>query len=107
MRSYLRMPVMMLAGIVSGCAVYEAYQKCGLRGCPGDARITNEVRGLLSQHAALGPPNQVYVQTLDRVVYLSGQVATDLQRDTAAAVAREAADVRQVENEIGLTYSGR
>ena len=45
---------------------------------PGDAQITTAVEGLLNQDAAMRAPNLIYVQTLDRVVYLSGQVATDL-----------------------------
>jgi len=90
-----------------GCAAYHAYRKCGSGGCPGDASITAEVRALLDQHPALGPPNQVYVQTLDRVVYLTGQVATDLQREIAASTAREAPGVHEVVNTIALNYSGR
>src|SRR5438552_13846249 len=49
----------------------------------------------------------VYVQTLDGVVYLTAQVATDLQRDRAEAVAREASGVSRVMNTIALTYAGR
>jgi osmotically-inducible protein OsmY len=47
------------------------------------------------------------VQTLDRVVYLTGQMATDLQRDTAESVAREAPGPSRVVNTIALTYTGR
>ena len=61
----------------------------------------------LTQQPALQPPNQVYVQTLDGVVYLTGQVATDLQRDTAESVAHEASGVSRVMNTIALTYAGR
>jgi osmotically-inducible protein OsmY len=55
----------------------------------------------------LQPPNQVYVQTLDGVVYLTGQVATDLQRDSAEAVAHETSGVSRIVNTIALTYGGR
>jgi osmotically-inducible protein OsmY len=99
--------VIILTGALPGCAAYSAYRMCGSRGCPGDARITAEVRALLNQHPALAPPNQVYVQTLDRVVYLTGQVATDLQRDTAESAAHEATGVSRVTNTIALTYAGR
>ena len=99
--------VVTLTGVLSGCAAYDAYRKCGFHGCPGDAAITAEVRSLLDQHPALGPPNQVYVQTLDRVVYLMGQVATDLQRQIADSVAREAPGVRQVIDTVALPYNGR
>ena len=99
--------LIILTDTLTGCGVYSAYRKCGSRGCPGDAKITAEVRALLNQHPALGPPNQVYVHTLDRVVYLTGQVATDLQRDTAESDAREATGASRVVNTIALTYTGR
>ena len=99
--------LIVLSGTLSGCGAYSAYRKCGSGGCPGDAKITAEVRALLTQQPALQPPNQVYVQTLDGVVYLTGQVATDLQRDSAEAIAREASDVSRVMNTIALTYAGR
>jgi osmotically-inducible protein OsmY len=95
--------VIVLTGTLPGCAAYSAYRKCGSRGCPGDAKITAEVRSLLNQH----PANQVYVQTLDGVVYLTGQVATDVQRDTAESAAHEATGVERVINTIALTYAGR
>lgn len=90
-----------------GCTGYHAYRKCGWHGCPGDESVSAQVRALLAQHPALSPPNQVYVQTADGVVFLSGRVATDLQRETAESVAREAAGVREVVNSIALTYDGR
>jgi len=99
--------VIVLAVILPGCAAYSAYSKCGPSGCPGDGEITVEVQALLNQHPALGPPNQIYVRTLDRVVYLTGQVATDLQRETAESVAHEASGVSRVVNTIALTYAGR
>jgi osmotically-inducible protein OsmY len=99
--------VIILAGTLPGCAAYSGYRKCGPRGCPGDGEITAKVRALLNQHPALAPPNQIYVQTLDRVVYLTGQVAMDLQRETAESVAHEASGVSRIVNTIALTYAGR
>jgi len=84
---------------LASCATYS---KCGLHGCAGDAQITAEVERLLGQHAALGPPNIVHVQTSDRVVYLSGQVNTDMQRQEAASVAGEAEGVARVVNSITI-----
>jgi hypothetical protein len=96
------------AGIVTtnlcGCAVYD---KCGLRGCPGDAMITADVSAQLHRYPELGPPNLIYVQTLDRVVYLTGQVDTDPERLLANSVALEARGVRRVVNSINLGYQGR
>ncbi len=88
------------AGAVSGCATYR---KCGFEGCPGDAKITAEVRALLDQHPALEGSNTVYVQTLDHAVYLSGLVDTPFQRRTAQSVALQAPGVVRVVNMIGVS----
>lgn len=90
---------LVLAGALSACA---AYKKCGLGGCPGDAEITAHVEALLNQHPALASPNQIKVQTLDHVVYLGGLVDTDLQRQMAESLARQAPGITTVVNSIGL-----
>ncbi len=87
---------------VEGCAAIAAYRKCGGAGCPGDAAITADVRRLFQQHPSLQPPNQVDVQTIDHVVYLYGLVDTDMERQLAGSVAREAAGVSKVVNTVGL-----
>jgi osmotically-inducible protein OsmY len=96
-----------LGTLLPGCAAYDAYRACGLHGCPADRQVDAAVRALLAQHPALGPPNQIYVQTLQGVVYLSGQVATGLQRDTAVQVAAAAPGARRVVDSIALGYTGR
>ena len=92
--------ILILTGALPGCA---AYRKCGFGGCPGDAEITTEVRTLLDRYPALEPPNLVQVHTLDHVVYLSGLVDTDLERQMAESVAQEAKGVAKVVNSIGLS----
>jgi|SRR5579863_5312248 len=89
---------------MSGCAEFT---KCGFRGCPGDAEITAAVEAIFAQHTELEPPSLVTVRTIDHVVYLNGLVATDLQRQTAQALAQQAVGVRRVVNSIGVSYSGR
>jgi osmotically-inducible protein OsmY len=89
-----------LTGALPGCA---AYGKCGIWGCLGDAEITAQVRALFEQHPALEPPNLLDIQTRDRVVYLSGVVDTDLERQMAESVAHEAKGVAKVVNSIGLS----
>jgi len=96
-----------LSSALGGCAALREYHECGYHGCPADASLTAQVQGLLRQHPALAPPNQVYVETLNRVVYLSGQVATELQRLNAESIARDAPGVRRVVDNIALTYEGR
>jgi len=93
-----------VTGSLSACAVYR---KCGLAGCPGDARITADVKALLNQYPALEPPNLIYVQALDHVVYLTGQVDTDTERALAQSVVLQVPGVTQVVNSINLGYQGR
>jgi osmotically-inducible protein OsmY len=93
-----------LAAALPGCAVYS---KCGFHGCPGDAKITADVRTLIATYPALEAPNSVRVQTMDRVVYLNGQVDTELERSTAESAARSVAGVTRVVNSISLSNPGR
>jgi osmotically-inducible protein OsmY len=90
----------MLTGALAGCATYE---KCGLEGCPGDSKVTANVRTLFEQHPELGGADSINVQTLDHVVYLNGMVATGLESQEAASVAREAPGVTRVVNLIAVT----
>jgi osmotically-inducible protein OsmY len=94
---------LVLAAALSGCAVY---QKCGFRGCPGDATLTAEVRTQLEQYPALEAPNTVRVQALDHVVYLYGQVDTDLERQLAESVARAAGGGARVVDSIAVSNVG-
>jgi osmotically-inducible protein OsmY len=89
-----------LTGALSGCA---AYRKCGFAGCPGDEKITAEVRAVFSQHPALEPPNFLEVQTLDHVVYLYGVLDTDLEREMAESIALQVGGVARVVNSIGIS----
>lgn len=98
--------VVLLSVAVSGCAAYEEARKCGYSGCPTDAHITAEVKAQFNQRTELKPPNLLYVQTLNGIVYLSGQVATPLQRETAVEVARQVPYVSHVVDNIALTYPG-
>ena len=90
---------LLVTGFLTACA---ADRRCGFAGCPGDSRITADVRELIDQHADLRAPNIIYVQTLDRVVYLSGMVSTDLMSEAAAAAALRAPGVARVENSIAV-----
>src|ERR1700730_13362200 len=75
---------LLVTGFLTACA---ADRRCGFAGCPGDSKITADVRELIDQHPDLRAPNIIYVQTRDRVVYLSGIVSTDLMSEAAAASA--------------------
>lgn len=108
MRSKTTVCVLILAiALASTLAACATYRKCGLRGCPGDAQITAKVESAFDQYPVLGGANIIRVQTLDRVVYLHGLVATDLQRDMAADVAAQAAAGSRVINSIAVTNVSR
>jgi osmotically-inducible protein OsmY len=87
-----------------GCV--SSSPECTSEECRNDAKITADLKAKLKEHSELGGPNSVYVQTRDGVVYLTGQVTTDLQRETAENVARQVPGVVQVVNSIALSYSG-
>lgn len=96
---YALMVVLLLPGILAGCA---AETKCGWGGCPGDAQITANVKTQLNRHPDLEGVSSINVQTLDHVVYLSGQVSDGLMRETAESIARQTPGVSQVEDTIAV-----
>jgi hypothetical protein len=91
--------ILILVISLSGCALYNTYEKCGLRGCPVDAKINADVVLRLSRCSSL-EPNVINVQTLDHVVYLYGVVASGLEIDTAESIALQAPGVARVVNSI-------
>ena len=96
---------LLLATSLAGCA--SSSSPCASAECQGDAKITADVKSKLKEYRELAPPNSVYVQTRSGVVYLTGQVTTDLQRTTAENVAGEVPGVVRVVDNISLTYAGR
>jgi osmotically-inducible protein OsmY len=67
-----------------------------------DARITADVIGVIAQHRDLAPPNEIYVDTRDHVVYLSGMGVTSLIEDNAEEIARRVPGVTRVVSTIGV-----
>jgi osmotically-inducible protein OsmY len=97
--------ILLIAAAFEGCA--STSSQCTSESCKGDAKITADVQAKLKEHRELSAPNTVYVQTREGVVYLTGQVATDLQRETAETIAEKTSGVVRVVNSIALTYGGR
>jgi osmotically-inducible protein OsmY len=92
-----------LAGTLCGC---EAYSQCGFSGCPGDATITANVEAQFARYPPL-TANSVRIQTLNKVVYLTGQVDTDVERLLAVSVASDVADVSRVVDSISVENVSR
>ncbi len=93
-------------GAICGCATVATFEKCGLGGCAGDKEITAAVQALFTQHPALEEPNELHIQTLNHVVYLTGIVNSPREQQLATLVARQAPGASGVVNSIGL-YNGR
>jgi osmotically-inducible protein OsmY len=98
---YALIIALVLPGLFAGCA---AERKCGLSGCPGDAQITANIHTQLNRHPDLEGISSINVQTLDHVVYLSGEVSEGLMKETAGTIAQKTAGVARVENEIAVTH---
>ncbi|WP_165371622.1 BON domain-containing protein [Pseudolysobacter antarcticus] len=88
-----------LAITLSACSIYK---KCGLNGCAGDAGITAAVQKEFDERSELKPPNRISIQTLDHVVYLSGLVDTEFERNIAESVAHDVPGVVRVVNSIAV-----
>ena len=93
-----------LTGALGACATSS---KCGFDDCAGDARITAQVRALINQHPALEAPTSIQIQTEHHVVYLFGQVNSEVERSEAEALARQVAGVHRVVDSINFGYEGR
>jgi osmotically-inducible protein OsmY len=96
--------ILALSGMLGACAAYE---KCGFKGCAGDAKIAAAVSAAFTHHAELQPPNLIDVRAIDGVVYLYGLVDTDYQQQMAEAVAHQVPGVTKVVNSIGLAGNAR
>jgi osmotically-inducible protein OsmY len=98
---------LLLAAILSSVSACATYGKCGLEGCPADRQITADVKNVIGKYPELEGVNQVRVQTINRVVYLYGQVDTELQLMTAQQAALSVKGVDRVVNSIAFQYQGR
>jgi osmotically-inducible protein OsmY len=98
-RFYLTFFLFSLSSALAGCS---SYGKCVSGACGGDAVITMNVQTLLDQHAELGAPHSIEVQTIDRVVFLNGFVSDGLERGISESVALQSPGVLKVVNSIAV-----
>ena len=87
-----------LAAALPGCAAFPQSSDRAV-----DQKITADVEARFKQHPELEAPDQIDVQTINRVVYLNGTVSAGLQRDYADSVASGAPGVKKVVNSISVT----
>jgi osmotically-inducible protein OsmY len=82
---------------LNGCA---AFSKCTPENCATDKQINKDVSELFTEHRELGAPADIHIQTINGVVYLSGPVDTEFEVRHAEALARQVANVKDVENNL-------
>jgi osmotically-inducible protein OsmY len=105
----MQRPDLLPAALLSLClgtalCACQTYKKCGLTGCTGDTDINAMVASQFDRYA---PLYAVRVQTLDKVVYLTGQVDTDVERFLAVSVAGNVDGVSDVVDSISVNNIGR
>jgi osmotically-inducible protein OsmY len=104
----MRVPISLLAaGALSSLSACATFEKCGFGGCPEDRQITSAVQSVIHQYPELQGVNMIRVQTLNHIVYLYGQVDTEVERWTAQQAALSVKGVDRVVNSIGFQYEGR
>jgi osmotically-inducible protein OsmY len=89
--------VLMFAIGMNGCAIFP---KCSPENCASDRQINANVSQLFAEHPELGAPAELHIQTINGVVYLSGAVDTEFEVRHAEALARQVANVKDVENNL-------
>jgi osmotically-inducible protein OsmY len=89
--------------IVVACLVGCASLKCSPENCAADAKITEDVRVIFDQRTEFGPPGSIRVQSINRVVYLSGRVSTDLLVRSADALVETVPNVERVVNSLNAS----
>jgi osmotically-inducible protein OsmY len=78
--------------LLAGCAIDRTKE---------DDRLTSNVQSMLNEHPEIG--NEVSVQTVNHVVYLSGFVSAGEMRTVAESVANGTPGVSRVVDTIAVT----
>jgi hypothetical protein len=89
---------LIVAAALPGCAAFPRSSDPAV-----DQKINAGVEARFRQHPELEAPDLIDVQTINRVVYLSGTVSAGLQREYAESVASRAPGVTKVVNSISVT----
>ncbi len=85
-----------LTSILSGCATMRGLEP---ERSSEDAEIRANIHSMLDQRSDI-VPNTIQVQSIDRVVYLTGLVDTSAEKWIAESIARRARGVARVVNSI-------
>jgi osmotically-inducible protein OsmY len=83
------------------------FEKCSPENCATDAKITADVGNMFGEHAEFGPPGTIHVQTINGVVYLNGQVNSDMERQSAETLVLKVQNVKDVVNSLNARSNAR
>jgi BON domain len=97
-RIFALVGALVLAAALSACAVFPKSSNP-----TADSAITADVKSRFAQDAEFIHPAELYIQTVNGVVYLNGKVNTGLQRRRAEDIAREDGRVVKVVNDLYVT----
>jgi osmotically-inducible protein OsmY len=101
-RSICILPTLFCAiAVIGGCA---SFGKCDSEACAGDSKITADVQSRMNQMPDFGPPGSIHVQTIDRVVFLNGEVTGGLSKRLAESVATGSPGVLRVVNALDVEH---
>jgi osmotically-inducible protein OsmY len=92
--------ISLACGAAVGCATHRPWQSGGA--CVEDAQIFEHIQERLDRMPDFGAPGSIRVETVDRVVYLNGQVSSGLAKHLAETVATEEPGVRRVVASIAI-----
>jgi osmotically-inducible protein OsmY len=96
-----RQPFYVVACIL---ALTGAPYGCATQTVAGDAKISANVQTRFNQHPDLSGVNSISVQTLNHVVYLSGEVSEGNMSESAEAIALKVPGVTGVVNNIAVSH---
>ena len=102
MREYSRLDRLVCAGLAATVLALEACVAAPQGDASEDRAVTARVQASLEQYPSLQTPNNVTVQTIQRVVYLRGLVSTPYQKRLAESVAAQAAQGLHIVNTIAV-----
>jgi len=95
---------LVVAMSLNGCAIFP---HCSPENCASDKQINAAVGEVFKEHPELGAPATLHIQTINGVVYLSGPVDSDFEVRRAEALARQVANVKDVQNNLYARSNGR
>src|SRR2546427_7315458 len=92
--------VLVLSMFFLAAAGYQVAKAESIKDTAVDSKITTSVKSHLATNDKLKTLTQISVRTDNKVVYLTGVVPTQQEKDLAGEVAQKVEDVKKVVNDL-------